>query len=107
MDGIPTEEFVELKPKKILYSSKNSSEYKKSKCLHKNLVAKISQNEKKNGLSNKKCIRYSMNRIQRKNYRIYKMIIIYSTYKIKIHLPCFSDKIYILSNEIDMLALRT
>ena len=50
-------------------------------------------------LLNKRCLGHSMNRIQSKNHRI-------GTYKInKISLSWFNDKIYILDNGIDALAV--
>ena len=67
--------------------------------MNKNVVATISYNEHKDVLLNKKCIRYSMNRIQSKDHRI-------GTYEInKISLPFFDDKIYIQNNGYDGLAL--
>ena len=67
--------------------------------MNKNVVATISYNEYKDILLNKKCIRYSMNRIQSKDHRI-------GTYEIKkISLSCFDDKIYIRNNGYDGLAL--
>ena len=48
---------------------------------------------------NKKCLRYSMNRIQSKDQRK-------GTYEIsKISLSCLDDKIYIQNNGYDGLAL--
>ena len=50
-------------------------------------------------LLNKKCVRHSMNRIQSENHRL-------GTYQTnKISLSCFDDKIYILNNGCDLLAL--
>ena len=50
-------------------------------------------------LKNKKCIRYSINRIQSKDHRI-------GTYEItKISFSCFDDKICIQNNGYDGLAL--
>ena len=67
--------------------------------MNKNVVATISYNEYKDILLNKKCIRYSMNRIQSKDHRT-------GTYEIKkISLSCFDDKIYIRNNGYDGLAL--
>ena len=65
------------------------------------MLLKVSQNEYKDVLLNKKCLRHLMNRIQSKNHRI-------GTYEIsKISLSCFGDKIYIPDNETDPLALHT
>ena len=67
--------------------------------MNKNVVATISHNEYKDVLLNNKCLRHSMNRMQSKNHRI-------GTYEIsKICLSCFDDKIYILHNGYDGLAL--
>ena len=48
----------------------NSSEYKKRKTANKNLAAKVSNNEYKDVLLNKKCLRHLMNKIQMKNHRL-------------------------------------
>ena len=77
----------------------DSSELKKAKGVNKNTVAKISHNEFKDNLLNNQCLRHSMNTIQSKNHRI-------GTYEInKISLSCFDDKIHILNNTYDGLAL--
>ena len=99
MGGVAIEKFVGLKPK--IYSSlvSDSSEPKNPKGVNKNLVDKISHNEYKDVLLNKKYLRHSMNRIESKNYRI-------GTYEInKFSLSCFDSSIYVLDNEIDALAL--
>ena len=60
--------------------------------MNKNLVAKISHNENKYILLNKKCFRHSMNRIQSENKKLI-------TCKInKFSLSCFEDKINNLDN---------
>ena len=65
------------------------------------MLLKVNQNEYKDVLLNKKCLRHLMNRIQSKNHKI-------GTYEInKISLSCFGDKIYIPDNETDPLALHT
>ena len=57
------------------------------------------QHKYKDILSNKNCLRHSINRIQSKNHRI-------KTYEInKISLSCFDDKVYILDKGIDVFAL--
>ena len=72
---------------------------KKVKGINKNVVATRSQNEYKDVLLNKKCLRHLMNRIQSKDHRI-------GTFEInKISLSCFDNKIYIQSNGCDGLAL--
>ena len=53
----------------------------------------------KNVQLNDKCFRHLMNRIQSKNQRM-------GTYEMnKVSLSCFDDKMYILNNEYDRLAL--
>ena len=77
----------------------DSSEHKKAKGMNKNVVATISHNEYKDILLNKKYLRHLMNRIQSKDHKI-------GTYEIKkIYLTCLDDKIYILNNGFDGLAL--
>ena len=77
----------------------DSNEQKKAKGLKRNFVARISHNEYKDVLLNKKCLRHSMNRIQIKWYRT-------RTYEInKISLSCFDYKIHILNNGYDGLPL--
>ena len=78
----------------------DSSEHKKAKCLNRNVVEKITNNEYEDVPLNQKCLWHSMNRIQvEKNQRI-------GTYEInKITLSCFDDKTYIQSNEYDGLVL--
>ena len=96
MGSVVIEEFVGLNPKMYLILPSNSSEYKKANDVNKNIVAKISHNEYKDVLLNKKYLRHSMNRIQSKNHRI-------GTYEIdKICLSCFDDNFYILDNGIGM-----
>ena len=71
----------------------------KTKGVNKNVVAPISYDEYKDVLLNKKCFRHSMNRIQSKDLRK-------GTYEInKISLSWFDDKIHILNNGYDGLAL--
>ena len=96
--GIAIEKFVGLKPKMQSFLVDNN-EHKKAIGVNKNIVATISDNEYKDVLLNKKCIRHSMNRIQSKVHSI-------ETYEInKISLSCFDDKIYIQNNGYDRLAL--
>ena len=64
--GVATEEFVRLKPKMYSYLVNDNSEHKKAKVVSRNVVAAISHNEYKDVLSNKKCLRHSMNKIQSK-----------------------------------------
>ena len=97
--GVATEKFVGLKPKMYLFLLDDNSEHRKPKGVNTNVVAKISHNEYKDVLLNKKCLRHLMNRIQSKDHRI-------ETYEInKISLTCVDDKIYILNNGYDGLAL--
>ena len=77
----------------------DNGEHKRAKGMSRNVVATISHNKYKDVLLNNKCIRHSMNRNQSEDYRI-------GTYEInKISLSCFDDKVYIQSNEYDVLAL--
>ena len=64
-----------------------------------NDAAAITNNEYKDVLMNKKCLRHSMNSIQSKDNRI-------GTYKIsRISFSCFGDKICIQNSGCDGLAL--
>ena len=66
----------------------DNSERRKAKGVNKNVVATIGHNEYKDVLLNNKCLRHSVNGIQRKDHRI-------GTYEInKNSLSCFDDKIY-------------
>ena len=47
-----------------------SSERKKAKTVNINIFAKISHNESRDALLNKKCLRHSKNRIQTKNHKM-------------------------------------
>ena len=77
----------------------DNSEHEKSKDLNRNLPATISHNEYKDVFLNKKCFRYSINRIHSKDFEI-------ETYEInKISLSCFDGKIYIQNNGYDRLVL--
>ena len=77
----------------------DSSEHKKAKGMNENVVATIRHNEYKDILLNKKYLRHLMNRIQIKDHKI-------RTSEIKkIYLTCLDDKIYILNNGSDGLAL--
>ena len=98
MGVIAIEKLVWLKPKIHLILASSSNDYKKAKNVNKN-VAKINHNKHKDVLLDKKYLRPSINRIQSKNHRI-------GTYEInKITLSCFDDKIHILDNGTDRLAL--
>ena len=72
--GFPIKEFVGLKPKMYSFLVDDSSEHKKAKDVNRNVVGKITHNEYKDVLLNKKCLRHMMNRIQRKNHRIWTKI---------------------------------
>ena len=97
--GVAIEEFVWLKPKMYWYLVDNNRENKKAKGVNKNVVVTISHNEYKDVLLNKKCLRHSMNSIQKKGCRL-------GTHEIKkISLPCFDDKIYIRKNVCAGLSL--
>ena len=56
-------EFVRLNPKMYSYLVDDNSEHNKANDVNKKIVATISHNEYKDVLLNKKCWRYSMNRI--------------------------------------------
>ena len=64
----------------------DNNEHKKAKGANKNVATRVSHNEYKDILLNKKCIRHSMNKIQSKDHRI-------GTYAInKISSSSFDDK---------------
>ena len=65
--GVAIKGFVSLKPKMYSFLVEDSSEHKKAKGVNRNVVATISHNEYKDVLLNKKCLRYSINRIQSKD----------------------------------------
>ena len=98
--GVATEEFVRLKRKMYSYLVDDNSEDKKAKSVNINVVVTIGQNEYKDVLLNKKCLRDLMIRIQNKDHRT-------GTYEISnVSLSCFDDKIYIQNYGCDRLALR-
>ena len=67
----PIKEFVELRPKMYSFLADDSSDHKKTRDVNENVVATtISCGEYKNVLLNKKCLRHSINRIQRENHRL-------------------------------------
>ena len=86
MSGIAVEEFVGLEPKVCSILVSNSSEYKEGKAANKNVAAKISHNEYKDVLLNKKYLRHLVN----KKVKIIKSTIFF--------LPCFADKLFLLNN---------
>ena len=67
--------------------------------MNENTVTKINHNEYKDVFLNNKYLRYSMNKIQRKNH----IIGIYETNKIS--LSSFDGKIHVLNNEYDGFTL--
>ena len=67
--GVATEEFVRLKRKMYSYLVDDNSEDKKAKSVNINVVVTIGQNEYKDVLLNKKCLRDLMIRIQNKDHR--------------------------------------
>ena len=98
-DGIAIKEFDGLKPKMYTFLVDDSSEHKRANDVNKNVVETISHSEYKDVLLNHKCLMHSMNRIQSKYHRI-------GTYEInKSYLSSFDDKIHILNNGYDGLAL--
>ena len=66
--GFAIEEFFELKPKMYSYLVDGNREQKKTKGINKSIS--INHNEYQDVLFNKKCLRYSRNRIQSKDHRI-------------------------------------
>ena len=93
------QKFVRLKPCMYSHLVNDNSEHKKAKGVNRNIVATRCHNEYKNVLLNKKCLRHSMNRIQRKYHKI-------GTYEInKIFLSYFYDKINVQNNGHDGLTL--
>ena len=97
--GVAIEEFIGLTLKMYSFLLDNI-ENKKAKGVNKNVAARISDNEYKYILLNKKCTRHSMNRIQSKEYKR-------GTDEItKLSLFYFDGKIYI-QNNVDTLALGT
>ena len=71
--GVAIEKYISLKPKMYSFFV-DKNKHKKAKGVNKNVVATISRCkhkfEQKIEQLNKKCIRYSMNTIQRKDHRI-------------------------------------
>ena len=97
--GVAIKEVIGLKPKMYLFLVDDSSEHKKVKGMNKNVVSTISYSEYKDVWLINKCLLRSMKRIQSINHKI-------GTYEInQIWLSCFDDKIYILNNGYDGLAL--
>ena len=93
--GVVIEKLIGLKPKIYSCLIDDNGEHKKTKDVNKNVVAAINHNEYKDILLNKKCLRHSMNKIQRKDHKI-------RTHKISnISLSYFEDKIYIQNNGCD------
>ena len=83
--GVAIEELGQLKPKVYSFLVDNS-EQRKAKGINNNVLARISHNEYKDILFNKKCIKQSLIIIQSKYHRI-------GTYEIsKISLSCFDAK---------------
>ena len=68
--GVAIQKIFGLKPKMYSYLVDDNIEHKKAKGVSKNIVATRSHNECKDVLLNKKCLRYSMNRIQSKDHKI-------------------------------------
>ena len=96
--GIANWKICWIKTKMYSYLVADNSEHKKSKGVNNNVIATTSDNECKDVLLNKKCLRHSMNRIQGTYHKI-------GTYEInKISLSCLDDKIYIQNSGYDGLA---
>ena len=64
--SVATEEFVELKTKRYSFLVDDSSDHKKVKGVNKYAVEKLTHCDIK-VLLTKKCLRYSMNRVQSEN----------------------------------------
>ena len=97
--GVLTDEFFISKTKIYQLLVGDSSKYNKARVVNRHIVATITHNEYKDVLLNKKYLRRLMDSIQNKDYRI-------GTCEInKISLSCFDDKIHILDNWYNRLAL--
>ena len=68
--GVEIEEFVGLKPKMYSFLVDDDSENEKAKGVNKIFIPAIGHNEYKYVLLINKCLRHSMNRIERKYNRI-------------------------------------
>ena len=91
--------FYGLNSKMYSFLVDDSSEYKKTKSVNKNVAATTRHGECKDALLNKTFLRHSMNSVQNKNHRI-------GSYKIiKISLSCCDYKIYILNKGCSGVAL--
>ena len=77
----------------------DSYEHKKGKKVNKNVVARISHSEYKDALLNNECLMHEIKRVQSKSHKIGAYIIN------KVSLLSFVNKICILSNGYDGLAL--
>ena len=78
----------------------DNCEQKRPRRVNKSVVKRIGHSEYEDIFLNNKCLRLSTNRTQSKIHKI-------ETFEInKIYLLCFDDKIYILNNRYDGLALR-
>ena len=98
--GVAIKKIVELKPRIYFILVDDSSEHKKANDVNKNVfVATRSYNEYRDALLNHKCLRHSINRIQSISHRV-------GTYGMnKISLSYFDDKVFILNNGYNDLAL--
>ena len=63
-------EFDVLKPKMYSYLVDDNGKHKMAKSVNKNVVTTISHDEYKNVLSNKKCLKHSMNKIQSRDLKM-------------------------------------
>ena len=97
--NILIEELFALNKKMDLYLIVDKRGHEKPKGVNKNAFVELSYDEFKDVLLNKKCLRYSMNRIQSKDYRI-------ETYEIKnMYFSCLDYKIRIENNGCDGVVL--
>ena len=83
--------------KEVVFLVDDSSEYKKAKGVHKNVVT-ISHNEYEGVLLSRKYLRHSINKIKTKNHRIRACEIN------KIYFSYLDDEIHILNNDGSILS---
>ena len=95
--GVINDEFAALKPNMYPFLVNDISEHEKAKGMNKMLLQQEVIIQR--CLLNNKYLRHLMNRMRSKNHRI-------GAYEIRKHfLLCFDNKIYILNNGYDRLAL--
>ena len=98
--GVDIKVFFGLKRNIYSFLVDDNSEDKKPNDANNGFVEKIGHSDYKDVLLNRKCLRRLLSRIQSRSYKI-------ATYEIKkLSLSRFDDKIYIVNNGYDGLALR-